>query len=67
MSRTNEVAILEVETIQLITRRLCIHHIFINHERGALGVVGDALADLTVTRRSAWGGCNEGDREIRTG
>lgn len=66
MSRTNEVAILEVETIQLITCRLCIHYIFINHERGALGVVGDALADLTVTRRSAWGR-NEGDREIRTG
>lgn len=66
MLHTNEVAILEVETVQLIARRLCIHNIFVNHERGALGVVGDALANLTATRQSAWGH-NEGDHEIRTG
>lgn len=52
MFRTNEVAILEVETIQLIARCLCIHDIFINHKRGAFGVVGDTLADLAVTRVS---------------
>jgi hypothetical protein len=37
---------LEVEAIQLVARLLRIHHVLIDNEGRALGVVGDSLADL---------------------
>lgn len=46
-SLTNQITILKVEPIQLIARRLRIHNILIHHERRALGVIGDALTDLS--------------------
>jgi len=48
--RTDKVAVLEVETVQLVASRLGVHHVFIDNECGALGVVGDALADLAGDR-----------------
>lgn len=45
---TDEVATLEVEAVQLVARLLRIHDVFIDDEGGALGVAGNALADLTV-------------------
>lgn len=44
--RTDEVAVLEVEAVQLVASRLGVHHVLIDNECGALCVVGDALADL---------------------
>ena len=41
-----EVAVLEVEAIQLIAGALCVHNIFEDDEGGAFGVVGYALANL---------------------
>ena len=43
---TDKIAILEVETVELVASRLGIHHVFIDDEGGALCVVGDSLADL---------------------
>jgi len=48
---TDEVAILEVKTIQLVASGFGIHHVLIDDERSSLGIVGDALADL-ATRAS---------------
>ncbi len=45
--RTDEVAILEVKAVQLVTRLLSIHHVLIDNESGALSVIRDSLADLT--------------------
>ena len=47
---TNEVAILEVEAVELVAGSLCIHHVLINNEGCTFGVVGNALADLAGTR-----------------
>lgn len=47
-SRANEISVLEVEAVQLIAGRLCIHHVFIDDEGCAFGVVGDALANLAA-------------------
>lgn len=66
MPCTNEVAILEVKSIQLIARCLRVHDVFIDHERGTFSVVGDALADLAVTRRLVLGkghGAEEDDED----
>jgi hypothetical protein len=46
---TDEVSILEVEAVELVASRLGIHYIFIDNECSALGVVGDALANLAVS------------------
>jgi len=46
VGRTDEVAILEVEAVQLIASLLGIHDIFVYDESSALGGVGDALTDL---------------------
>jgi hypothetical protein len=46
--RTNEVSILEVEAIQLVAGLLGIHYVLIDNKRSSFGVVGDALADLTM-------------------
>jgi len=58
---TDEVAVLEVEAVELIAGLLGIHHVFIDDEGSALGVRGDALTDLATpgvsmssTRYSAW-------------
>ena len=44
---TNEIAILEVEAVQLIASLLGIHHVLVDDIGGSFGLVGDALADLT--------------------
>lgn len=46
--RTNEITVLKVETVQFVTGLLRIHDIFVDDEGGALGVVGNALADLAA-------------------
>lgn len=48
-SRTDEVAVLEVEAVELVAGRLCVHYVFIDNEGGSLCVVGNALADLAAT------------------
>ena len=50
---TDEVSVLEVEAVQLVASRLGVHHVFIDNECSALGVVGNALADL-AGNRSVW-------------
>lgn len=50
---TNKIAILEVETIQLVTRLLRVHNIFVNNKRCTLSSIGSALPDLSVLRISA--------------
>lgn len=51
-SRTNEITVLKVETVQFVTGLLRIHDIFIDYKSGTLGVVGNALANLAVGRVS---------------
>jgi hypothetical protein len=46
--RTDEIAVLEVEAVQLVAGLLGIQDFLVNDECGPLGVVGDALADLAV-------------------
>lgn len=46
MIQHHEVSVLEVEPIQLVTRLFGLHHILVDDERGALGVVVDPLSDL---------------------
>lgn len=48
MPHTDQIAVLEVEAIQLVTRLLGIHDIFVDDECGTLGIVCDALTDLTA-------------------
>jgi hypothetical protein len=48
MLLTNEISILEVESVQLIASLLGIHHVFINDEGRSLCIVGDSLADLSM-------------------
>lgn len=43
---TDEVAVLEVEPVQLVAGLFRIRDVFIYHERSALGVCSDALAYL---------------------
>jgi hypothetical protein len=50
---TDKISILEVEAVQLVARLLCIHHVFIDNECRALGIVGDSLADLTRLSQQA--------------
>ena len=45
---TDEISVLKVETVELVTGLLCIHHILIYNKSRAFRVVGDPLADLTV-------------------
>jgi len=46
-----EVAVLEVEAVQLIAGALCVHDIFEDDEGGAFGVVGYALANRIAPKR----------------
>jgi hypothetical protein len=61
---TNEIAILEVEAIQLIASLFGIHHILIDDKCRSLCVIGNPLAYLSMTSvnntsctmlRSIWG------------
>lgn len=45
--RTDEIAVLEVEAVQLVARLLGIHYVFIDNECRSLGVIRNSLADLT--------------------
>lgn len=45
---TNQVAVLEVEAVQLVAGLLCVHDILVNDKGCPLGSGGDALADLSV-------------------
>lgn len=49
-ARTDEVSVLEVEAVELVAGRFCVHYVFINDKGGALAVVGDTLADLAAER-----------------
>ena len=42
-----EVAILEVEAVQLVAGAFCVHDIFVDDESGAFGVCSNALANLS--------------------
>lgn len=44
----DEVAVLEVEPVQLVAGGFRVHDIFVDDEGRAFGVAGDALADLTA-------------------
>ena len=46
MVQHDEIAILEVEAVQLVAGALGVHDIFVDDEGGAFGVCRDALADL---------------------
>lgn len=52
MVENDEIAVLEVEAVQLVASTLRIHDILVDHESGALCVGGDALADLAG--RNTW-------------
>jgi len=41
---------LEIKTVQLVARLLCIHYVFIDNEGSALGVCGNALSNLPVLK-----------------
>ena len=45
---TDEISILEVEAVEFVASLLGVHHVFINNECGAFGIVGNSLANLTV-------------------
>lgn len=45
---TDEIAILEVESVQFVAGLLGVHDIFVDNESGALGSVGNSLADLAA-------------------
>lgn len=47
-SRTDEIAVLEVEAVELVAGLLGIHHILVDDKGSALGVAGNALADLAA-------------------
>lgn len=46
MVKHDEIAVLEVEAVQLVAGALGVEYIFIDNVGGAFGVGGDALADL---------------------
>lgn len=46
IDRTDKIAILEVEAIELVACLLGVHYVLINDEGGTLGIAGNALADL---------------------
>lgn len=54
LPRTDEIPVLEVETVKLVASRLCVHYVFIDDEGCALGVVGDALANLAMLKSVTW-------------
>lgn len=45
-----KIPILKVEPIELVASAFGIHYIIVDNKSGALGVVGDALTDLTVRK-----------------
>lgn len=45
---TDEIAVLKVEPVELVTSLLGVHDIIINNVSGSLGVLGDSLADLAT-------------------
>ncbi len=51
---TNEISILKVESVELITSLFGVHHVFIHHKGGSLGVIGNALAYLTAVSVSTF-------------
>lgn len=48
MIRTDQVSTLKVEAVQLVASLLRIHDVLIDNEGSALGVRGNALADLAA-------------------
>jgi hypothetical protein len=46
--RTNQVSVLEVESIELIACLFGVVDVFVDNKSGSFGVVRDSLADLTV-------------------
>ena len=47
---TNEISVLEIEPVQLITCLFRVHDILVHDKSGSLGVVRDALAYLPVAK-----------------
>lgn len=50
--RTDKIAILKVEAVEFVAGGFCVHDVLVNDEGGALGVVGNALADLAANGQS---------------
>jgi hypothetical protein len=50
VTRTDQVSALEVEAIELIACLLGVVYVLVDHKCCALGVVGNALTDLTAKR-----------------
>lgn len=53
MIQNNQVTVLEIEAVELVAGLFCIHYVFIDNEGCAFGVVGDALADLSVKKSAS--------------
>ena len=49
-SRTDEISILEIESIQLVAGLFCIHYILIHNEHRPLGIIGHPLPYLPNPR-----------------
>jgi hypothetical protein len=47
-SHTDEVAVLEIEAVELIASLLSIHYVLIDNEGSALGIASNTLADLAT-------------------
>lgn len=45
---TDKITVLEVEAVQLVACLLCIHDVVIDNKGSALGIGGNALADLAI-------------------
>lgn len=59
MVENDEIAVLEVETVELVAGGFRVHHIIVDDEGSALGVGRDALADLSVIERLVWAGSRD--------
>lgn len=52
MRPTDEISILEVETVQLVTSLLSIHYIFVDNKSSAFGISCNTLPNLTASKVS---------------
>lgn len=51
---------MEVEAVEFVASLLGIHYVLIDDERGAFGIIGNALANLTAD--SQYGSCQDSTR-----
>jgi hypothetical protein len=66
MIQDDEIAVLKVEAVKLVTGLLCVYDIFVDNKGGAFCVVGDSLTNLT-SDGSAGGRRMSGKDAVLTG